>query len=226
MTPSTNPPCRVCKSPAPLFYQDTRTFHKCPNCWLIFTNDFPDKTLEENHYKSQWQTTEPEFWKNQTTALISYIQAYFSPKNILDFGAGSGEMARELRSQGYQVTALEPMRDGYLKDQQYPQLFDVVIAVEVIEHLPNPWEELEQIEKVLEPEGIMVFSTGLTNPFIEAPDAVEHFKTWWYKDDPTHLSFFCNHTLGVMAELRDYTIDIFGDKVFVVRTGETPVKTD
>jgi len=64
-----------------------------------------------------------------------------------------------------------------------------------------------------------VFSTSLTNPFIELPDAAEHFKTWWYKDDPTHLSFFCNSTLGVMAEMQDYTIDIFGDKLFVIRKG-------
>jgi 2-polyprenyl-3-methyl-5-hydroxy-6-metoxy-1,4-benzoquinol methylase len=164
-----------------------------------------------------------EFWKNQTDALVSYIQKYLTPKRILDFGAGSGEMTQELQRHGYQVTALEPMNGEHLKDQQYPFLFDVVVAIEVIEHLPNVWEELKQIEKVLEPEGIMVFSTGLTNPFIELPDAAEHFKTWWYKDDPTHLSFFGNRTLGVMADLRDYTIDIYGDKLFVVRRGN---KTD
>ena len=115
------------------------------------------------------------------------------------------------------------MNDGYLKDEQYPFLFDVVVAVEVIEHLHNVWEELEQIEKALEPECILVFSTGMTNPFIELPNAAEHFKTWWYKDDPTHLSFFCNRTIGVMADMRGYTIDIYGDKLFVVRRGN---KTD
>lgn len=214
-------PCRICNSPAPFFFQDTRTFHKCPDCWLIFTNDLPDKTVEENHYKAQWETTQAEFWKNQTDALVSYIQNYLTPKRILDFGAGSGEMTQELQRHGYLVTALEPMNDGYLKDQNYPFLFDAVVAVEVIEHLPNIWEELEEIEKVLEPEGIMVFSTGLTNTFIELPDSIEHFKTWWYKDDPTHLSFFCNHTLGVMADMRNYTIDIYGDKLFVVSKSKT-----
>lgn len=57
-------------------------------------------------------------------------------------------------------------------------------------------------------------------PFIEALNAVDQFKTRWYKDDPTYLSFFCNHTLGIMADMRDYIIDIYGDKVFVVRMGQ------
>ena len=32
-----------------------------------------------------------------------------------------------------------------------------------------------------------------------------------------YLSFFYNLTLGVMADLRNYTIDIYADKLFVVR---------
>ncbi len=218
--------CRVCQFPSTLFYRDTRTFFKCPNCALIFTNDLPNKEIEENHYKTQWQTTDPDFWEGQATNLITYIQHFgVLPDNhrILDFGAGSGDFTRELEKHGYRMTALEPMTDGYLKDQSYPFLFDAVVAIEVIEHLPNVWEELQEIEKVVKPEGVIIFSTGLTNPFIDLPDAVEKFKEWWYKDDPTHISFFCNNTLSVMAEKGGYTIEIFGDKVFIIKLG-APIK--
>ncbi len=212
--------CRICSFPSTLFYRDARTFFKCPNCALIFTKDIPEKALEENHYKKQWQSTEPDFWEKQVTNLISYFQSFgISPgkHRILDFGAGSGELTLELQRRDYRVTALEPMTDGYLKDQSYPFLFDAVVAIEVIEHLPNVWEELEEITKILKPGGIMAISTGLTNSFIDSPDAVEQFKGWWYKDDPTHISFFCNQTLSVMAEMKNYTIEIFGDKLFVVK---------
>ena len=82
-------------------------------------------------------------------------------------------MTQELQYYGYQFALLEPMNDRYLKDQQYLYLFNVV-AVKVIEHFPNIWEELEQIGKVIEPEGLMVFSTDLANPLIELPHATKH----------------------------------------------------
>jgi hypothetical protein len=61
-------------------------------------------------------------------------------------------MTQDLRRHGYQFTALEPMNDGHLKDQQYLFLSDAVVAVEVIEHLPNVWEELEHIDKSSNPK--------------------------------------------------------------------------
>ena len=117
------------------------------------------------------------------------------------------------------MTALESMGYGYLKDQSYLFLSEAVVDIEGIEYLSNVWEELQELEKILKPEGIIVVSTGLTNSFIDLPDAVEQFKEWWYKDDPTHISFFCNQTLSAMAEKGGYTIEIFGDKVFVVKIG-------
>ena len=56
--------------------------------------------------------------------------------------------------------ALEPMGYGYLKDQSYLFLFDAVVAIKVIEHLSNAWEELQELEKVLKPEVIIVFQRG------------------------------------------------------------------
>ncbi|MEK9627480.1 MAG: class I SAM-dependent methyltransferase [Nitrospinota bacterium] len=189
---------------------------------MIFTNELPEKTFEENHYKKQWLATESGFWEDQARSLISYFENFGVLPNdhrILDFGAGSGELTRRLEGMSYRMTSLEPMNNGYLKDQNYPFKFDAVIALEVIEHLPNVWEELEEIEKVLKPDGIIMFSTFLTNPFIDSDNAVEKFMEWWYKDDPTHISFFCNQTLSVMAEKRNYTIEIFGDKAFVIKMG-------
>ena len=46
---------------------------------------------------------------------------------------------------------------GYLKDQSYLFLSDAVVDIEGIEYLSNVREELQELEKVLKPEGIIVF---------------------------------------------------------------------
>ncbi len=209
--------CRVCGTASGLFYQNERRFFRCPECRLIFTVDAVDKSLEEAHYKKQWAETDPGFWKSQVDVLLKIIALYRTPERLLDFGSGSGEMTKELERRGVSATPLEPMIHGYLKDQRFSCTFDVVVAVEVIEHLPNLWEELNAIENVLATGGIVIFSTLLTNSFVDAPDAARQFADWWYKDDPTHVSFFCNRTLGKLADMGKFDIDVYGDKVFVLK---------
>ena len=61
-------------------------------------------------------------------------------------------MTQDLQRHGYQVTALEPMNDGYLKNQQYLFLFDAVFAVKVIEHLPMLGKNSSILKKSSNPE--------------------------------------------------------------------------
>ena len=209
--------CKVCdETVAHFFYADHRSFYKCPTCSLIFTKDYPPKDKENGHYQTQWEETQPEFWEKQVDVLLQMTQNYFQPQNILDFGAGSGHLTRELQRRGYAVTPLEPMVNGYLKDQDYPHTFDLIIALEVVEHLHDLWSEFQEIDKVLSPGGIFLCSTALSNPFIEQNDAVQKFSEWWYKDDFTHVNFFCNATLARLGERMNWDVDIYANKAFVM----------
>ena len=210
-------PCRVCGTQATLFYTDTRSFYRCPLCHFIFTTQMSKRAAQEAHYRGQWGNQDEAFWKNQADNIIAIILRYGAPRRILDFGSGSGSLSRQLAARGYDVTPLEPMIHGYLKDQRYPAKFDAIVSVEVIEHLPDFWEELEQLDKVLADGGVMLFATLLTNRFIDAQDAREQFAAWWYKDDQTHVNFFCNRALAVMGRIGGLAIDIYANQLFVVR---------
>jgi 2-polyprenyl-3-methyl-5-hydroxy-6-metoxy-1,4-benzoquinol methylase len=175
------------------------------------------RAAQEAHYRGQWGNQDEAFWKNQADNIIAIILRYGAPRRILDFGSGSGSLSRQLAARGYDVTPLEPMIHGYLKDQRYPAKFDAIVSVEVIEHLPDFWEELEQLDKVLADGGVMLFATLLTNRFIDAQDAREQFAAWWYKDDQTHVNFFCNRALAVMGRIGGLAIDIYANQLFVVR---------
>lgn len=210
--------CRICETDSSFFYGDVRSFYKCPSCALIFTNETADNAAAEKHYKSQWNNADDDFWKQQVDALVGVIQKYKMPMGrLLDFGSGSGEITKEFQRRGIEAEPLDPMINGLLKDQNYSYKFDVVVGVEVIEHLPNMWEELKEIENHLSHDGIMLFTTNITEPFINSSNEVDVFKAWWYKDDPTHVSFFSNKSIFRLAEIMHYTADIYGTQLFVLK---------
>ncbi len=209
--------CKICSTSSVLFFENGRNFFRCPHCWFVFTPDHASKPEEEAHYKKQWGEAEPGSWLNKARTLVNVILQYKKPESILDFGSGCGSLTKALNELGIPTTPLEPMIHGHLKDQNYSEKFDAVIGVEVIEHLPDPWAELKELEKILAPGGVMVFSTLLTNSFIEHPQASEYFKQWWYKDDPTHVGFYCNRALDALSNLGKYDIDVFADQLFVIR---------
>ncbi len=209
--------CKICGTKSNHFFDDGRSFFKCPFCSLIFTKSLIDTTSTDQHYKSQWENQSESFWNKNVDVFLSIVQRYHNPRKILDFGSGSGGLTAGLQKRGFDATPLEPMIHGYLKDKNFPENFDVVVALEVIEHLPNVRGELHEIEKVLTSGGIMLFTTLLTNSFINTQHEKQYFKNWIYKDDQTHVNFFCNKTISVIADLGNYDIDIFGNNVFVIR---------
>ena len=87
----------------------------------------------------------------------------------------------------------------------------MVIATEVIEHLPNLRQELQNIMGVLTHDGIAVFTTLMTNTFIDAPNEQFTFRKWWYKDDKTHVSFICNRSFGKLSEMGHFNLHVYGN---------------
>jgi 2-polyprenyl-3-methyl-5-hydroxy-6-metoxy-1,4-benzoquinol methylase len=94
---------------------------------------------------------------------------------ILDVGAGAGSFCKRLLNQGYrEIEAVEINTDWFQvpgipvhaldlqkewADQLPEPAFDVVVTIEVIEHLENPWHFARQCARAVKPGGLILLST-------------------------------------------------------------------
>lgn len=207
--------CRICRSPSSLFYEDTRKFFACAACHHIFTQQVVNNDQSRHHYLAQWGLEDDLWWKEAAERIIWGIKVFHEPKRILNFGSGRGELSTQLKSMGYHVTSFEPLIHGAFCDQAYERKFDTVIATEVIEHIINIHEELHRIFAVLETECLLYFTTLIANPF-DTADPRGSFSGFWYKDDQTHVNFFCRKSVETLARLHNCEPVFLEEKGFIL----------
>jgi SAM-dependent methyltransferase len=120
----------------------------------------------------------------------------------LDFGCGTGGLVRYLRERrvaeafGFDKSPITEQ----VKRQGIPVLgdeellaqagsFDVVSAIEVLEHTLDPVAELRKMRDLLSPGGLLVYTTGNAEPY------AHRLASWRYMIPDVHISFFEPRTL-------------------------------
>ncbi len=115
--------------------------------------------------------------------LAEIIQGLgLSPESkVLDVAAGSGAFLARLRAQGFRdLSAIEldvadfklsgiPVKSVDLNRpfaEQFDQRFDLITAVEIIEHLDNPRHLLKELHSLLKPGGTLVVTVPNTEQWI------------------------------------------------------------
>ena len=118
--------------------------------------------------------------------------------DILDVGCGGGLVCEPLARLGGNVTgadadaaAIDVAQDHakasglkieYLNKpaEEIDQQFDVVLALEIIEHVADPQEFVESVAKLAKPGGLVIFSTLNRNPksFLLGIVAAEYILRW------------------------------------------------
>ena len=127
------------------------------------------------------------FWQRLHTAM-NYIEKYAPYKNILDFGCGSGVMLPFLAQQGRQVMAIDidllpleslkkhiPLAENVQVlnanktslSQLPPHSFDLINALDVLEHVEDLSTTLDELLKLLVPGGRLVVSGPTENTFYQ-----------------------------------------------------------
>lgn len=138
--------------------------------------------------------------------------ATLPPSRILDIGCSSGLLAERARAAGHHVTGVDQLElpgvrertdvfvQADLSNGLPPGLgtgYDVVIAADIIEHLPRPAECLRQILALLRPGGQVLLSVpnfGHWYPRARVTTGLFGYDRRGILDD-THLRFFTRATL-------------------------------
>ena len=186
---------------------------KCCKCGLIYMNPRTDHTKIHNNYISMaddFYVQEGAGRRKSADFILKYLEKINKKGRILDVGCATGFLLDQARKQGWEVYGVElsawavdyaknklqlpNITQGLLKEANYPaNFFDVVVLKDVIEHLTDPKETLEQIRYVLKPSGIMCCNT----PDIDSLASKILGAKWWGIKQ-SHLFYFNKNSLSAL----------------------------
>ena len=125
---------------------------------------------------------------------------------ILDIGCGSGVFLKEMNDLGWDSYGVDidklateyansiglKVFWGEISDAHYPaEFFDVVTIKSTIEHLHNPFVVLNEVNRILKKDGVLILAT----PNIDCYEAKIFGRFWSHLSVPQHLYFFSLDTL-------------------------------
>jgi len=216
------PPCRVCGSAetevfiprAPDYIsQDVFSVIRCRVCEACATIPLPPDL--SRYYPSAYRAYGPlasaVLHSVYRSRVRSWAKMFGAPGKVLEVGCGTGIMLKAFRDAGWAAKgtertaeAAEIGRTQYGLDivsvgiESLPEsdAFDLILLFQVLEHMPNPKEIVEECFKRLKPGGMLVIGV----PNIGSWQAKTGRAEWLHLDVPRHLVHFCPASLGSLLQ--------------------------
>lgn len=191
-----------------------RDFYRCSNCFLIFTH--PDQRLSANEELNRYEQHEND---PSDPDYRNFLRQTFDPLNEklapgskgLDFGSGPGPtLSVMLEEAGHDVD----LYDIFFSDHRhvFDNQYDFITTTETVEHLFHPRFELERLWDCLKPGGWLAIMTRLVP---KGSDPVEQFINWHYKNDDTHVVFYCVETFRWLGRQWKAKLDFYPGDVML-----------
>lgn len=223
-----------CESFKMITQQSEYVVRQCVNCGLGITTPFPPPntqrqvntetyTLENRLYAYNNRIKEFEArYQSQCQHIVELLprsQSTILPK-LLDIGCSLGHFLQVAKRSGFSVQGVELSSEsaayarahgldvfcGTLEDAHYPDnSFDVITLWDVLEHVPDPAELLNQIHRLLKPDGILAIQSPNINSKMR--EICGSAWNWWLL--PDHLYHFSSLSLEKLLQKSLYKIVSF-----------------
>ncbi len=216
-------PCPVCASPTD--YYDVVDFNRscldeqlgrqplsgipiyyclCNQCGFLHAPAFKEWTASDflqKIYNEEYIKFDPEYVSERPQRVARHLARLFNGKveriRHLDYGGGNGELSRLLAAEGWDSTSFDPFPEP---DKPLAALgkFNQITAIEVFEHVPNPYEIMGNLIKVMSDECVIFFMTQLNDEALKSSGRLD----WWYASPRNgHISLFSSGSLAHLAAM-------------------------
>ena len=201
--------CLICNSTAlkPLKGYEATHLCKCQNCGFVFAQAIPTMEELEKHYEgySRNDYLSPITIKRYNE-LLDYFEQFRKTGKLIDVGCGIGYFLEEAKKRGWEVYGTEftdeaikiceakgiNMQKGVLSPEDFdPNSFDVITSFEVLEHINNPQEEINNFHKILRKGGLVYLTTPNFNSLLRYR-LKSAYNVITY---PEHLSYYTKRTI-------------------------------
>lgn len=178
---------------------DTRFYYACLECDLIFTDTTFHLSPEEEiaryseHNNGIEHAGYVEFLNRVIQPALPFLTTDMTG---LDYGCGPAPtLSKLLQREGIACFDYDPLFGFNHPHKQY----DFIFATECFEHFFYPGMEFREINALLKPGGYLAVMT-------EQWESLDRFKSWYYKRDQTHVSFFHRNTFHYLCKTFGYSI--------------------
>jgi SAM-dependent methyltransferase len=211
------PVCKICaRGTVTIFDAPSGTaFYYCRGCGFIFKEEakIPSPEQEKKRYLQHNNTPGDSGYVGR---FRTFIQRSILPyrrrfETALDFGSGPVPVLAGLLQDICNRVDIYDIYFAPAKDCMN-HTYDLITCTEVLEHVRDPLAVLGMLAARLNPGGIIAVMTlfhpvgGTARRQGEELPGEAAFKAWWYRRDPTHISFFRPETFRRIASLLDLKV--------------------
>jgi len=195
------------------------TVRECLDCGLLYTSPRPSAEALLAGYEGN---DDPDYESERDSRSmnahlgLSTIRRHAPGGRLLEVGCANGFFLNAARM-SYETVGVEPSRRARayareklrldipaatLKEANFPGAsFDVVVLVDVIEHLADPLDLLKEVSRVTKTGGIVY----LVTPNIESLSARLLGSRWWGLR-PAHVQYFSPKTLSALLQKTGFEV--------------------
>ena len=204
--------CHICNKQTESFCHEKTSiiYYRCKLCEYICKSSEYYQNLErqKERYDLHQNIEGNSGYRAYFQRFLDFTLNVISPVNsALDFGCGRTSLLAKMFEEN-------DISCDYYDPIYYPTLlkkhYNLIVSIEVFEHLNNPKKTFETLISMLSKGGYLAIQTEFH------PNNEEAFKVWYYHQDPTHIVFFTKKSFEVLAKMYDCEVLASNEKNIVI----------